>query len=550
MQLSRALIAAAGAVAASLAFAASAHAIGFTNLQSAPADKAAGANSNFTQHIEFTQAGDDVKNLIVHLPPGQVGDPTATPKCPVASLNAGSCPADTQVGTTTTNALLLDLVPLTIPGTVHNIPAQPGEPARFGIILSPPVGEKVILQAGASLRQSDFGLDTTINNIPNTANGLPITISSLDLTLFGMANGNTFMRNPTSCGEAVTRFEATSYSGATQTDPAEGSASFTPTNCDALEFTPEISASIDGTNGGAAQGGHPGYETVITQSATEAGLKTADVTLPFGLGADNNALGNQCPVDTFRNGTCPENTIVGSAEAESPLLTSPLTGSVALLGLDGGNLGVGIELQGELALKLVGNLGFTVNGRARNLFDGLPDIPIARFALEIAPNGLLLATRNLCEPPELVTEAIFDGHNGGHTTFAAPTPITGCAPTAALTVDRPKSDKPTLELDASASGEPLRQVKLKLPAAPLRFTEGPDFKRNVSATDDGGPLSARSIKGRRRSVTINARSGGTDALTFSTEKGALRRIAPGRLETARVKLTDTAGTVTRLDVTP
>ena len=80
-----ALTTAIAATAASLAVASSASALGFTNLSSAPVDVTAGAHSNFTQHIEFTTPTDDVKNLIVHLPPGQVGDPTATPNAPSRS---------------------------------------------------------------------------------------------------------------------------------------------------------------------------------------------------------------------------------------------------------------------------------------------------------------------------------------------------------------------------------------------------------------------------------------------------------------------------------
>ncbi|MDP9189199.1 MAG: hypothetical protein M3O25_08115, partial [Actinomycetota bacterium] len=153
---------------AALVAAPSALAIGFTGLSTTPASTQAGANSNFNIHLEFTSPGDDVKNLRIGLPPGQIGDPNATPKCTVAQLNGGSCPANTQVGSLSTvvNALGIPL-PVTVNGALYNLVPNPGEPARFGIILSPvaplPTGQ-IILQSGVELRPTDFGLDTVIND--------------------------------------------------------------------------------------------------------------------------------------------------------------------------------------------------------------------------------------------------------------------------------------------------------------------------------------------------------------------------------------------------
>jgi hypothetical protein len=71
-----------------LALAPAAHALGFQGLSAAPANPNAGANSDLNVHIGFTSPADDVKNLTVGLPPGLVGDPTATPLCSMAQLQA------------------------------------------------------------------------------------------------------------------------------------------------------------------------------------------------------------------------------------------------------------------------------------------------------------------------------------------------------------------------------------------------------------------------------------------------------------------------------
>ncbi|MGZ5314032.1 MAG: hypothetical protein ACXWEA_07485, partial [Solirubrobacterales bacterium] len=69
-----------------------------------PATLQAGAHSDIAIHVDFT--GGQVKDLRIGLPPGVIGDPTATPKCTVAQLNSATsmsdgCPANTQVGAVT-----------------------------------------------------------------------------------------------------------------------------------------------------------------------------------------------------------------------------------------------------------------------------------------------------------------------------------------------------------------------------------------------------------------------------------------------------------------
>src|SRR5688572_11542402 len=180
-------------------------AFGMTVNNADPASTDAGAHSDFNLDLSFS-GSDDVKDLTVHLPPGLVGDPTSTPLCTEAQLAADSCDDASKIGTTTTYANLIDLAPLTIPGEVFNVQPRTGEPARLGIVLTPPVGAKVILQSAAALRPNDFGLDTILEDIPNTADGIPITITRIELTLNGA-----FMRNPTSCGTKTTTADATSY---------------------------------------------------------------------------------------------------------------------------------------------------------------------------------------------------------------------------------------------------------------------------------------------------------------------------------------------------
>jgi hypothetical protein len=417
----------------------------------APTNPAAGAHSDVNIHVAF--GGGQVHDLTIALPPGLVGDPNAAPLCTVAELTAAACPANTQVGAVTANALLI-AVPVTVPGELYNLVPQPGEPARFGIILHPPLLAPIVLQSAVQLRDTDFGLNTVINNIPNTS-VLPgdTTITSQDITLFGTAPGTwkPFMRNPTSCGPAVTNFTAIPYSGNTGT----AQASFTPTNCGALDFSPTFSAALDVPQR-LTTGERPTLTTSIDQEANEAGLQNAKVFIPPDMGADLSRLSPDlvCPQPDFAAGTCPRVSVLGDAVAASPLLSTPLSGPVYLVDNPGGTARVGLDLQGQLHLKLQGQLGLDNTTE----FSGLPDIPIAHFQLRFngGPGSILQTNRDICDPPAPVFKADFVGHNGAATSVssAATVDCHGAAkPATAVKCKKAKKHKKKRAAEAKKKGK-------------------------------------------------------------------------------------------------
>jgi len=276
----------------------------------------------------------------------------------------------------------------------------------------------VILQSGVQLRP-DFGLNTVINDIPNTTSGLPTTINSQDITLDGIApgTGKSFMRNPTSCGDHTVTFAATPHSGSA----SNAQTTFGTDRCDALDFSPAFSAIV----GGAVGSQKTSVTTSIDQDIDEAGLIRATVTIPPDLNPDANLLGNRCSPTDFLASNCPPSSVMGSAVAASPLLTQPLAGNVVFVET-GGVPDIGLDLQGQLHLLLRGTLGLD----KVVTFDGLPDIPIAHFALTFPSSpGLLAASRNLCEPPPPNFHADFVGYNGAASSVDSPaTIIGGCNP--------------------------------------------------------------------------------------------------------------------------
>lgn len=533
--------AAVAATAASLALAPSAFGIGFApTTATTPATTQAGANTDFTIKIDFSSAGDQVKNLTVGLPPGQIGDPNATPTCTVAQLNGNACPANTAVGSVSAAVTVLGVVPLTVNGSLYNLVPQTGEPARFGIVLNslpvslPGLGSVIfpptILQSAVQLRQSDFGLNTVITDIPNTATVLPgvdvpIDITSQTITLFGTApgTGKPFSRNPTSCDPAVTTFSATSYSGSTTVTPATGTAQYTPTGCQNVPFSPEFSARI-GAPGFTGPGTKPPMTTSIRQTPDEAGLKDAIVFLPSILGADLVALETSCPPAQFQAGTCPDNTVIGSAIAETPLLTSPLAGPVIVVtGSNPGDLPkLGLDLRGALPLKLSGL--FVLEGGTGVAFNDLPDIPISNFELRFKENGLSTTSVNLCNPPTPAFSTDFTAYSGAKQVQQNPATVEGCtpprAPTAKVKVKGLGSAKPSLKLKAAAGSSKLQVIKVKLPKS-LRFGSPDAVDRGLKAKADGRKLGEGFVSNGNRKFKVTLPSGANNVVV-QFGKGALK----------------------------
>jgi hypothetical protein len=420
-------------------------AFGFQGLSAAPTNTNAGANSNFNVHIGFTQATDDVKDLTISLPPGMVGNPTVTPLCTMTQLQGDSCPSASQVGTVTANATahLLDPLPLNLPltvnGSLYNVTAAAGQPARFGIVLRPigsdplPVFQKIVQVSEVRLRKSDFGLDTVLANVPRTAQALsgalsvPTDINSMDISLSGVVGGKGFMRNPTSCGTKTTKFTATSYANPNQ--PVTGQASWVSTNCAALPFSPNLLVGLGGP-GATAAGKTIPMTTTITQANGEAGLRNATALLPTQVGPNITVLDHQCPLNRFRTDatTCPPATKVGTATASSPFLPSALNGTVVITTPPPGEFlpGLGVDLRGPLALQVIGS--FVLTPALGNAFSDLPDIPISNFKLRFkGGNGGLISTGvNLCKARPPLFRGAFEGWNAANKNVAVRAKINGC----------------------------------------------------------------------------------------------------------------------------
>ena len=367
-----------------------------TSFAVTPASTAAGAHADVTIAAGFPafavgNAPQRPRDLVFHLPPGLAGDPFATPRCSEAAFRADGCPAATRIGgvAATADAVVLGLpVAQDVTGDLYNVVPAGAEPARLGAVLRPLGGllGKFTVATTVTARPSDGGLDATVRDLPTELNGLQVYTSRLAFTLQGRPGGRPFMRNPTSCRPAISTVDATPY-GEPAT-PVSRTSSFTPADCGALPFAPHITGTI-GAKGQTAARSHPPVTTVITQGAEQAGQAAVTVTLPPVVGPDLAQLARACPAAQVAAASCPATARVGRVQATTPLLAQPLTGDVFLAGGARGALpGLAIQLGPPIPLRLTGSVELTPQG-IRTTFTGLPDVPLARFALSLdgGPDG-------------------------------------------------------------------------------------------------------------------------------------------------------------------
>ena len=348
--------------------------------------------------------------------------------CPAAlrthALRSGSTPTGAG-GARGRRALS---VPVPADGTVYNLEPNAGEPARLGIIVRPLGGVlgDIKLQSPVSVRDDgDFGLTSTLDNLPTTFNGLSTQITGMDLTLNGQtSSGQDFVTLPTSCNPARTTVSVTPYSGGADT----ASASFTPTGCGSVPFAPTLNVvpettRVDAPAAYSIQLGVPGDEDPVRQSY----VSNVRVVLPLGTGLNpGTAQGLEVCTDAqFAKGSrsapsCPAASQVGTTSFTSPLVGT-LSGAVYEgAPTPGQMLRLFVDVPGPgLRIKLVGNVTpDPATGQVTSTFDNLPPLPFTAFALNFrGGDKAILTTPPTCGPA--TSAALLTPYSGNAAATAA-----------------------------------------------------------------------------------------------------------------------------------
>jgi hypothetical protein len=396
-------------------------------------DRRAGSHPyEYTIQVGLNSKGSEVegelRELMVELPPGMVGNPLAVPRCPGALFEGqqSRCPGNTQIGVVHIFQTLGEpVVPL------YNMTPPLGTIARFGFSII-----SLNSFSDASLRPSDYGVNVADVTIPPL-----LKIRKLSITIWGVPaekshNAERICVEPN--GNLVFGCSVTGVEG----EPTEPAPFLTlPTSCTGpLTTTVKISSleeptvaheasvpSLDehGEPGGMVDCESPPFEptfkarpeTAVSDSPTgldvnlhipqneapdtiaTAHLRDTTVTLPAGL-AVNPSAGNglgacslaQLGLHEPGPAHCPANSEVGTVAIETPAIDHPLPGTVYLAAQGANPFGSLLALYivvddpvTGVIVKLAGRVEpDTVTGQLRTTFLENPQLPFEDLEFHFA----------------------------------------------------------------------------------------------------------------------------------------------------------------------
>jgi hypothetical protein len=426
--------------------------------ESGPVDVRAGSHpweltTSFVFNTRLSETGltipdEDVKDILVELPPGLIGNPTVLPECSIKQFetplesppeessyeNSGaSCPASTQVGIADVRLRSFHIFQ-DIYQDVYNLVPPPGSPAQFGINpLRIPVIFRPTVRTG-----SDYGLTIAAENISQFARiggstvsfwGVPADPShdalrgaclgaygTVPVSVGGGACSTDtvpqpFLTLPEECSEPLSvTFVGDSWENPGTYNP-DGSPDFSDPHwikrtvqmpvlegCEHTSFGPTLTASAD-----TSAADTPAGLTVDVKSSQDglvnpagigaAAIKEATVTLPAGISINPGQAAGLQACQSSQDGlgselepSCPAASKVGTVQITTPLLRDKLEGDVYVLQSNPPHVQLLIAASGDgVNVKLLANVSLNEEtGQLTTTLAGLPPLPVSDFKLSFS----------------------------------------------------------------------------------------------------------------------------------------------------------------------
>jgi hypothetical protein len=370
-----------------------------------------------------------IKDIVVETPEGLSVNPEATPQCSLeqAEANLLLCSPLSIVGTNYLTVAAKAPGPECVPKCpqvraavpVYNVEPFQGVPSM--VAFPTESGPTYIV---GSLDPKDQHVTFTISDIHLPPAGPPVVGSRLVFN--GKAGDGTYLTLPSTCGvPAKATLKVDAYGGAA--DEATFTTPYVGEGCEKVPFEPSIAVS---TKGGAVDSPEPttvdvGIPFDAKAPIANSYLKTAKVVLPEGMGINPSSANGLVPCkDTqFEKGTnnpitCPEASVIGTVDVETPSLPVPLGGTV-YVGEPLKN-GPGASSSGEqfrifihatsvrfgVNVRLIGKVvPNSATGQITAIVEENPQATFSHFRLNLngGPKGTLTSP-NTCGPNATSTE--------------------------------------------------------------------------------------------------------------------------------------------------
>lgn len=404
---------------------------------------------------------EDVKDVVVSLPPGLVGYPLGVPRCAadlstqvfyVGGTRSGAlCPPETQVGVAEVNLAGNVLGPPDYVMSIFNLEPPRGVPARFGFTAVIPD-----IRLDGRVRPGDHGID-----IVSSYSGQGLPVNGVKVTLWGVpadsghdvlrraqgcelgavttcassAARKPFITTPMDCsaGPLTTTIRANSWQNPDQWATASFSEDVSQSppfpmevrGCEKLAFEPDMSLQPTSTAPDAPTGLEVNLS--LAQNENPDGLDTAHlekavVTLPEGMTISPSAASGldacsdaQLALQSTEPASCPDGSKIGTVTVDTPLLEQPIDGSVYIRSQassdpqSGEMFRMALELRSDergVVVKLPGQIRVdAATGRLQTTFDNNPQMPFSNITLRFKGGARApLATPTTCGTKTSVME--------------------------------------------------------------------------------------------------------------------------------------------------
>jgi hypothetical protein len=379
-------------------------------LRAGTANPIGGKASPFNLQVTRNDGEQNISRIDATLPEGVLAKLAGVPLCGDAQTTTGSCPAGSQVGTTTVG-VGAGTSPIYVP--------QPGKAPTAIYLAGPYKGAPYSLVVKVPAQAGPFDLGTVAvrsgiyidpvttrasvksDPLPQILQGIPIAYRDIRVEV----NRPDFTINPTSCDAMKVESTLTS----TQGKSASPSARFQAAACGELAFRPQLALKLSGPTHRSA---HPKLKATLTMPKGGANIGRAAVTLPKTEFLENAHIQTVCTRVQFAAKACPAKSVYGFAKAWSPLLDKPLQGPVYLRSSSHELPDLVASLEGQIHVDLAGRID-SKKARIRTTFDFVPDAPVSKFVLTMqgGKKGLLVNNTELCKTTPRADVA-FDGQNG------------------------------------------------------------------------------------------------------------------------------------------
>jgi hypothetical protein len=368
----------------------------------------AATHSPLTLEFDREDGEQDISSVGVTAPKGLLATLRGVTYCPESAITAAmdaahtggaelaapTCPASSQIGTVVAGAGA-GTHQLYAPGRAFLAGPYKGAPLSM-VFVTPAVSGpydlgNVVVRAAVNVDPVTAQATISSDPLPQILEGIPLRLRTIRVNL----DRPGFTLNPTNCEPAAMIASLLGNEGA----PFSIRTGFQVANCASLPYGPNLALKL---NGGVNRRGHPAIHAVLQTKEGEANTKSVVVTLPKGEQVDIAHLNTVCTRVQFAADACPPGSLIGEAQATTPLLANPLSGNVYLRSSSHKLPDMVVKLRGQIDFELAGRIDTTKGGSLRTNFESLPDAPVSSFSLNLfgGKRGVVINSESLCGKPK------------------------------------------------------------------------------------------------------------------------------------------------------